>query len=149
VYCNYILLTDVFSFIKYSFTMSEQFVHITTFNFPTDPEFVVFIAALEHAGIPYLCPERTQLENQSLLSIGLGGLRVLVPARYADQAQALLEEQRTSTEPETPDAADLEIARLRAEEAQAAQQGYRALKFMAWIAVFLAVVGAIMWWGRR
>ncbi len=70
--------------------MSEALVEVARFNFPSDPDFLLFINHLESEGIPYACPERFQLETQPFLSIGLGGLRVLVHADNLERASALL-----------------------------------------------------------
>jgi hypothetical protein len=120
--------------------MDTQLVQVANFNFPSDPEFILFIHELEHAGIEYVCPEKIQLENQPLLTIGLGGLRVLVNIEDATEAKAILE-GLNSDEPMEPDEADMELARRRAEEEKSMQKSYFVIKAFGVFLVVLILVG--------
>lgn len=58
--------------------MSNQLVTIATFNFTTDPSFLVFKAALKHHGISFHAADEHTVNADPLLSIVVGGIRVMV-----------------------------------------------------------------------
>lgn len=58
--------------------MSNQLITVTTFNFSTDPNFLLFKAALKHHDIPYLAAEENTVNANPFLSISVGGIRVMV-----------------------------------------------------------------------
>ena len=116
--------------------MTPQFVQVAKFDFPSDPGFVLFLNELEHAGIEYVCPEKVQLENQPFLSIGLGGLRVLVDAKDVTAAKAILDGMYPDELGE-PDEADLEISKLKADEEKSMQKSAFIIKA---VGIFLALM---------
>lgn len=116
-----------YNWLKFTFNNMLQPVTIAVFRFPTDPDFVLFTTELERAGIRYVCPEQNQLAVDPLLSIGLGGLRVMTDAADEQQARAIYEELIGVQEIE-PDEADLELERLKAaDEKRFTQNYYRSL----------------------
>jgi hypothetical protein len=109
--------------------MSDALVEVACFNFATDPKFLLFINYLESEGIPYACPERLQLETQPFLSIGLGGLRVLVHGYNLEKAQALLE----SIVPPEPDETlqnQASLAEVYTESAEPLSNSWHKLKLI-------------------
>lgn len=58
--------------------MSDQLITIATFNFSTDPGFLLFKASLEHHGIAYFAAEENTVNANPFLSISVGGIRVMV-----------------------------------------------------------------------
>jgi hypothetical protein len=76
--------------------MSTKLVEVACFSFPTEPGFLLFTSILEAEGIPFACPERLQIEMQPFMSLGLGGLRVLVHDYNAEKARLLLENIQSS-----------------------------------------------------
>jgi len=69
-------------------------ITIAKFNFPTDLDFQIFTLLLDQDGIEYICPEQNTIGIDPLLSIALGGLRVLVKEKDAERAIILLAEAR-------------------------------------------------------
>lgn len=123
--------------------MSAQFIVIANFRFPTDPDFVMFVTELEQEGIEYVCPERTQLEVDPLMSLAFGGLRVLVKEEDATRAKEILE-SITHAEVAEPDEADDEIARMKSEEARVLQRNYRScLIGVAVLVLIILIVNVI------
>jgi hypothetical protein len=108
--------------------MSDALVEVACFNFATDPDFLLFINYLEAEEIPYACPERLQLETQPFLSIGLGGLRVLVHEHNLEKAQALLE-SIVPPGPETPQNQD-SLAKVYSENAEPLLNSWQILKLI-------------------
>jgi hypothetical protein len=117
-----------------------QFVTIGVFRFPTDPDFILFTTALEQANIDYFCPEENQLSVDPILSIGLGGLRVMVNVGDEAQAKALYAEIIDGYEAQ-PDEAEDEIARMKAEDEKMLARNYRTCLFaVGFILVFLLAI---------
>lgn len=58
--------------------MNNELITVATFNFSTDPNFLLFKAALEHHDIPYLAAEENTVNANPFLSISVGGIRVMV-----------------------------------------------------------------------
>jgi hypothetical protein len=58
--------------------MGDQLITVATFNFSTDPGFLVFKASLEHHDIPFLAAEENTVNANPFLSISVGGIRVMV-----------------------------------------------------------------------
>jgi hypothetical protein len=120
-----------------------RLIEIAAFRFPSDPDFIMFTTELERAGIKYTCPERTQLENQPFLSIGLGGLRVLVEQADVARAKAILEEVVGQPD-EAQDEADIEIANRKAEEEAAFQRNYKRMRMLLLFVVFLILLAWLL-----
>ena len=119
--------------------MSTELIVIANFRFPTDPDFVMFVTELEQEGIEYVCPERTQLEVDPLMSMAFGGLRVLVQEKDATRAREILA-SITDAEVAEPDEADEEISRMKSEEAGALQRNYRSCLIAVAVLVLIALI---------
>lgn len=72
--------------------MSSQLVTIATFNFATDPNFLLLKARLTDAGIAYNAADENTVGIDPLLSITVGGIRVLVNEQDAPYAGKIIQE---------------------------------------------------------
>lgn len=72
--------------------MSDRLVTVATFNFATDPNFLIFKIRLKEAGIPFNAAEENTVGVDPLLSITVGGIRVLVNESNAPRAMEILHE---------------------------------------------------------
>lgn len=58
--------------------MSDELITVATFNFSTDPNFLLFKAALKHYDIPFFAADENTVNANPFLSISVGGIRVMV-----------------------------------------------------------------------
>ncbi|MFN7120336.1 MAG: hypothetical protein ACK4TA_26350 [Saprospiraceae bacterium] len=72
--------------------MSNQLVTIATFNFTTEPNFLLFKAALEHHDISYFAAEENTINANPFLSISIGGIRVQVHEEDVPEATSIWRE---------------------------------------------------------
>ncbi len=81
--------------------MGEKMVTVATFNFATDPNFLIFKIKLKEANIPFNAAEEHTVGVDPLLSITLGGIRVLVNESDAPRAIEILHDiNQTEITPE-------------------------------------------------
>jgi hypothetical protein len=81
--------------------MGEKMVTVATFNFATDPNFLIFKIKLKEANIPFNAAEEHTVGVDPLLSITLGGIRVLVNESDAPRAIEILNDiNQTEITPE-------------------------------------------------
>lgn len=72
--------------------MSTQLVTVATFNFATDPNLLLLKAKLADNGIAYNAADENTIGIDPLLSISVGGIRVLVNEQDAARAQEIIQE---------------------------------------------------------
>ncbi|GEM_PF-561572 len=72
--------------------MSDQLITVATFNFTTEPNFLLFKLALEHHGIPYYAADENTINANPFLSISVGGIRVQVHEDDLPEAVAIWRE---------------------------------------------------------
>lgn len=72
--------------------MSNQLVTVATFNFATDPNLLLLKAKLADEGIPYNAADENTIGVDPLLSITVGGIRVLVNEQDAAHAREIIQE---------------------------------------------------------
>lgn len=72
--------------------MPNEFVTIATFNFTTEPSFLLFKAALARHGIPYFSADENTVSVDPFLSIMVGGIRVQVHEEDVPEAVAIWRE---------------------------------------------------------
>ncbi len=72
--------------------MSNRLVTVATFNFATDPNFLIFKIRLKEAGIPFNAAEENTVGIDPLLSITVGGIRVLVNESHVPRAMEILQD---------------------------------------------------------
>lgn len=72
--------------------MSNDLITIATFNFATDPNFLVFKAALRQRSIPYFAADENTVNVDPFLSIMVGGIRVQVHEEDVPAAVAIWRE---------------------------------------------------------
>ncbi len=80
--------------------MSDQLVTVATFNFATDPDFLLLKARLREENIPFNTAEENTVGVDPLLSITVGGIRVLVNKRDAPRALEIVEDLNHADEGE-------------------------------------------------
>ena len=81
--------------------LPSQFVEITSYPYPNDPEMAIFRIELDIAGIEYFEKDSQTLALDPLLSSAIGGVKILVRAENEPEAHAILTEirQRLGTAP--------------------------------------------------
>lgn len=72
--------------------MSTQLVTVATFNFATDPNLLLLKAKLADNGIAYNAADENTIGIDPLLSISVGGIRVLVNEQDAARAREIIQE---------------------------------------------------------
>lgn len=70
--------------------MSNQLITIATFNFATDPNLLLLKAKLTDAGITYNAADENTVGIDPLLSITVGGIRVLVNEHDVARAREII-----------------------------------------------------------
>ena len=73
---------------------SNQFVEITSYPYPNDPELALFRIELEDAGIEFFEKDSQTLALDPLLSNAIGGVKILVRAENEPEAHEILTEIR-------------------------------------------------------
>ena len=96
---------------------------------------------LEAEGIPAMLGDAQTIQTDTLLTVALGGIRVMVPAPFADAARQTVEafERGALAIDELPD--DAEPA---APEAEVEQTGGLRMSPLAWAVVAIVVVAVIV-----
>lgn len=80
--------------------MSDQLITVATFNFSTDPNFLLFKAALKHHDIPFFAADENTVNANPFLSISVGGIRVMVHEDDVPAATGIWREINTSANSE-------------------------------------------------